>query len=70
MSFYRRVEKLRRPGESNREFAARLGILHPALALWKRQEAQGVLQKPTPSMVTRICKATGVDAQWLIWGDE
>ena len=70
MSFYRRIEKLRRPNESNREFAARMGILHPALALWKRQEAAGITPRPTPKMVARICQATGVDAKWLIWGDE
>lgn len=70
MSFYKRLEKLRRPRETNREFAARIGCLHPSLTLWKKQEVQGITPKPTPKMVARICQACGVDPKWLLWGDD
>ena len=69
MSFYRRLEKLRRPGESNREFSARCGFQHPQIKIWIDQEALGIPQAPSTDMVARIAKATGVDAGWLIWGD-
>lgn len=69
MSFYQRLEKLRRPGESNREFAARCGFLHPSIKDWAKQEAEGIAQRPTADMLARIAKATGVDINWLLWGN-
>jgi hypothetical protein len=69
-SLYYRIEKLRRPGESNREFAARIGVLHPILAKWKREAATGKTSKPRAETLATIAKKTGVDYNWLLWGDE
>jgi len=68
-TLHERIEKLRRPGESNREFAKRIGVLHPILAKLKMEHEKGKTSKPRVETLTTISARTGVDYNWLMWGN-
>ncbi|MDD3473901.1 MAG: helix-turn-helix domain-containing protein [Syntrophaceae bacterium] len=70
MSFFKRLSKFRRPSESDREFAARIGCKHQQISMWRSADSGGDSQgaMPSPKTLNRIAVALGVEAEWLIWG--
>jgi transcriptional regulator with XRE-family HTH domain len=73
LSFYQRLERFRYPGESNREFAKRIGVRHPQIAMWKRADEEGMSglnNKPSPKTLGVIAQNLNIDPGWLLWGDE
>lgn len=73
MSFFQRLERFRYPGESDREFSARIGCKHPQIAMWRKadnEQLSGVSAKPNPKTLGRIADNLGVEMEWLLWGDD
>ncbi len=71
MSFYKRLEKFRRPSESDRRFAARIGCKHQQISMWRAADNglnPGQGNTPSPMTLARISQALGVEPDWLMWG--
>lgn len=73
MSFYQRLNNFRLTNESDRSFAARIGVRHPQIAFWRKADQEGmsgVSSRPNARTLSVVADALGVEPEWLLWGNE
>ncbi len=71
MSFFKRLDKFRKPGESDRQFARRIGCKHQQISMWRKADSSIMSpggSSPDIRTITTIAGSLGVDRDWLQWG--
>jgi transcriptional regulator with XRE-family HTH domain len=63
-TFSERFGSLRKEGETQKEFADRLGITQASISRYLRD------QRPDRESINKICEVMGVSADWLLSGKE
>ena len=63
-NFSERFSSLRHPGETQKEFADRLGVTQASVSRYLRD------QHPNRESIQKICDVTGVSADWLLSGKD